>query len=217
MGAGVVTRALRMRWRSAALAAGSGLTRTERLAVAALARHLNDASGSCWPSLEALADAMDGLHVRHVRRALRSLEAKGWLAISEGRGRGRTSVYYPRVPGTTKPDTPAPFSELKPDISDTENRTFPAPKRGRIRPPEPEVRTREAEPECSGANAQRLVGFYVDAYRAVDPDGRPPPPELVKQLAGVLKRQIAAGHDEATLERALRLMFEQRKTGPGLL
>jgi hypothetical protein len=90
-----------------------GLTSSERLVLYTVERFVGFEqrnTGECWPSVPALALAAD-LGERTVYRALRALEAKGWLSVRRRTidGERVTSVY--RV---TPPAAPAdePADEL---------------------------------------------------------------------------------------------------------
>jgi hypothetical protein len=77
---------------------GQVLTRTEKLVMFVLADCFNPDYYCAWPSVERLARA-SLLTDRHVRRILRSLEAKGVIQTTENRGSGHTNAY--RFPGFT--------------------------------------------------------------------------------------------------------------------
>jgi hypothetical protein len=83
-------------------AVGRVSTRTLRTVALALDSFMN-ADGCCWPSVETIA-ATAGVSVRQTQRAIRALEAQGFLRIDGASGRGRVSRYYETFPPTRKGD-----------------------------------------------------------------------------------------------------------------
>ena len=83
---------------------------TAKLVMLALADWAND-EGVCWPSVAALTGRA-GVSDRTVQRTLRGLEAEGYIAVHEGRGRGKSSLY--RL--TEKVTQASPITPIKGDI-----------------------------------------------------------------------------------------------------
>jgi hypothetical protein len=96
---------------------------TKRLVLLALADNAND-EGECWPSIATIS-RKTGLCERATRKAIRDLEADGWLAVQLCAGRRGANKYMIRAapdapgtkcpparnaphPGTRCPPTPAP-------------------------------------------------------------------------------------------------------------
>lgn len=96
-------------WRRAVLAAPE-LNHAAKLVACALAEHMDADGGSCYPSVTTLAGetAQDR---RTVQRALRALEASGWITRAEGRGRGHSSRYAAARPPAGKAAAVPPFGE----------------------------------------------------------------------------------------------------------
>lgn len=84
-----------------------GLTSTETLVLYTIERFVGFEqrnTGECWPALGSLADAAK-VDVRTVRRCLRSLEEKGWLAVRPRKADGwqLTHVFRITPPEQTQP------------------------------------------------------------------------------------------------------------------
>lgn len=86
-------------WRSAIASSSSDLTSTERLVALVLSLYMNEKGASCFPSVPTIS-AASGLSDRAVQKALRSIEAKEWLAarLTSGGKRGRTNTYRAAFP-----------------------------------------------------------------------------------------------------------------------
>ena len=106
---GAVARVVR--WRRAVLAEPA-LTDAQKLVAFALAEHMNGGGGSCWPSVETLADEV-ALTRRPVQRALATLDAAGWIEREIGRGRGHSSQYRATFPDPEKASDATPISGEK--------------------------------------------------------------------------------------------------------
>lgn len=85
---------------------------TDKLVLLALADYANDAF-ECWPSVDALA-AKCSLSDRGTQKALRRLEAAGWLSVAVGGGRKACSRY------TVNPEPRSPINEVKEGTSFTD-------------------------------------------------------------------------------------------------
>lgn len=130
---------------------GQALTRTEKLVLFVLADCFNPDYHCAWPSVKSLARAAL-VSDRHIRRILRSLEAKGAIQTTESRGLGHTNCY--RFPGfspdatTTKPDTASGLSHSKTGPAKYRNRTLQPAKSDGAASGEPkgtETRTEDGE------------------------------------------------------------------------
>jgi predicted transcriptional regulator len=85
-----------------------------------LLSYANHETGCAWPAVETLATEVKA-NERSVRRSLKRLVETGWFQSESGKGRGRTSRYWPnlvRIEGRTEEDVVAEVVEDKP-----ENRT----------------------------------------------------------------------------------------------
>ena len=71
--------------------AASELNATARAVACALATYM-DRDGVCWPSVETISRLLR-LSRRTVQRAIRTLEAQGFLRVQLGGGRGKASTY----------------------------------------------------------------------------------------------------------------------------
>ena len=66
-------------------------------------RFANAETGEAYPSKATLAAAV-GRSERMVQIAIREMENAGWLAVSRGRGRGRSSTYSLAFPAGCEPE-----------------------------------------------------------------------------------------------------------------
>ncbi len=82
-------------WRSAIC--DSGVAPTARHVALTLSLHMSERGDSAWPAVATLA-AETGLSERGVQKALRMLEAAGWIEVVLGGGRRRSSRYRAAVP-----------------------------------------------------------------------------------------------------------------------
>lgn len=85
---------------------------TEKLVMVCLARHVNEQTGKCFPSVERLMQC-SGLGERAVQTNIKELTKRGFIVIVKGGGRGRANEYVLSVKGASK----TPFE--KPCISNT--------------------------------------------------------------------------------------------------
>lgn len=85
---------------------------TEKLVMVCLARHVNEQTGKCFPSVERLMRC-SGLGERAVQTNIKELTKRGFIVIVKGGGRGRANEYVLSVKGASK----TPFD--KPRISNT--------------------------------------------------------------------------------------------------
>lgn len=89
---------------------------TAKLIAAILAtRFANAETGEAYPSKATLAAAV-GRSERMVQIAIREMENAGWLAVSRGRGRGRSSTYSLAFPAGCEPEkrgNVVPLSEAR--------------------------------------------------------------------------------------------------------
>jgi hypothetical protein len=109
------------------------LTHADKTVYAALAAHRNHRTGKAWPSRATLAQIV-GIHPDSVTRSTRRLAALGYIIKTDGRGRGRGTVYmFPPADPAPKPQS----AGQKPDRADclspptpicrTENQNHAAP------------------------------------------------------------------------------------------
>ena len=101
-------------WRGAIVSRQSDLQATVRHVALTLSLHMNEAGGSCFPSIATLVGE-SGHSERTVQRALRVLENEGWLAVRHGVGRGHPNIYTAEIPEKVshKPRFSGPLSEEK--------------------------------------------------------------------------------------------------------
>ena len=167
-------------WRKAI--AGSGLSPAQRGVSSALALHMDRAGDSCYPSLETLA-AESGYHRATVIRAVKDLDAAGWIERDLGGGllsrtdakrTGRSTRYRATVP--VKPSSSA---TVRDEPNGASNRRTPQPSHSATvaldssnrRPLRPEVsieesiRTSQGE-ESSNANPKPVAKEKTRDLRA---------------------------------------------------
>jgi DNA-binding transcriptional MocR family regulator len=155
--------AARFAWLRAVAAADPRPTLAELAVAVALAEHFNEARGAAWPSSRGLAEMLR-MERRTIRRALRGLEERGFIAPAPSRSRAKGyALAEPQVSGqvsgnigeegATERPTWAPQSAL--------NGRPTAPLMGALQPPEQVSRNENVGKPYTSANAR-----FADAPRA---------------------------------------------------
>ena len=151
--------ATRFAWLRAVAAADPRPTLAELAVAVALAEHFNEARGAAWPSSRGLAEMLR-MERRTIRRALRGLEERGFIAPAPSRSRAKGyALAEPQVSGiigeegATERPTWAPHSA--PHGRPT------APLMGALHPPEQVSRNENVGKPYTSANAR-----FADAPRA---------------------------------------------------
>jgi hypothetical protein len=99
-----------------ALAADRDLTLRELRVALLLTSFWSHTHGAAYPSMQWIADAL-GIDKRHISRALKGLEAKGWFMVERGsRGRGKNHVNRYR-PNVEKVPSGAPFKTVADQVA----------------------------------------------------------------------------------------------------
>jgi DNA-binding transcriptional ArsR family regulator len=78
-------------WRTCVASKHSGLEATTRHLALTISLHMNERGGSCFPSMDSMAEET-GLHKATVIRHLRILEEAGWLSVKRRNRPGRSDV-----------------------------------------------------------------------------------------------------------------------------
>jgi DNA-binding transcriptional MocR family regulator len=155
--------ATRFAWLRAVAAADPRPTLAELAVAVALAEHFNEARGAAWPSSRGLAEMLR-MERRTIRRALRGLEERGFIAPAPSRSRAKGyALAAPQISGqlsgnvgemgATERPRRAPYSPL-----DGRHR---APLMGAAQPPEQVSRNENVGKPYTSANAR-----FADAPRA---------------------------------------------------
>lgn len=151
--------ATRFAWLRAVAAADPRPTLAELAVAVALAEHFNEARGAAWPSSRGLAEMLR-MERRTIRRALRGLEERGFIAPAPSRSRAKGyALAAPQISGNvgemgaTERPRRAPYSPL-----DGRHR---APLMGAAQPPEQVSRNENVGKPYTSANAR-----FADAPRA---------------------------------------------------
>jgi DNA-binding transcriptional MocR family regulator len=149
----------RFAWLRAVAAADPRPTLAELAVAVALAEHFNEARGAAWPSSRGLAEMLR-MERRTIRRALRGLEERGFIAPAPSRSRAKGyALAEPQVTGiiweegATERPTWAPHSALGGRPA--------APLMGALHPPEQVSRNENVGKPYTSANAR-----FADAPRA---------------------------------------------------
>lgn len=141
------------------------LSQSETLVLLAIADRA-DEHGRCWPSIEGIAERAR-VTPRSVQRIMRELEARGFVEIDQGGGRGNTNHYLINVEHL-KGDIASPIK--KGDASAQETLTPVAEKGDTAMSPESSVTVIEP----SGLNRQAWkawVGYRKTKKLRYTPDG----------------------------------------------
>ncbi|TVQ95108.1 MAG: helix-turn-helix domain-containing protein, partial [Chromatiaceae bacterium] len=103
-----------------------GITPTQKLVLAVLARYCNGVNGSakCWPSMATLVEKT-GYSDRAIQKALAALEDRSLLKRRLGAGKA-TTVY--QLAGREGLSTPAPGHPPPNDVHPTPERRSPHPR-----------------------------------------------------------------------------------------
>jgi DNA-binding transcriptional ArsR family regulator len=80
-------------WRTCIASKHSGLESTTRHLALTISLHMNERGGSCFPSMDSMAEET-GLHKATVIRHLRILEEAGWLSVRRKKRPGRSDVNH---------------------------------------------------------------------------------------------------------------------------
>lgn len=88
----------RFEWVKAVTQSGDLVPVAKNIATALALEFANEETGQLNPSMSTLADYVK-VSVRTVKRAIKSLADAGWLARTEGRGRGNSTSYSLQSPG----------------------------------------------------------------------------------------------------------------------
>jgi len=182
----------------------------EKLVLLALADQANDEGRQCWPSVDTIG-RRSGQGERTVRRALATLEDKGFLTRQHRDGTSTQYHVHPCHNGT--PANPAPLPKT------TKTPANLAPKTPRTttnglsndKPKRPD----KAKPAKASLPhwlpAEPFAG-YLEMRRRI---GKPATPRAIELMIGKLERWLADGHDigvilDTSTENSWTGLFEPR-------
>ena len=140
-----------------------GLTGRDYRVLIAVAGHVNNGNGTCYPSVAAICEAM-GLDAkknrRNVQRALQNLESAGLLIVQRNKGgRGRSNVYHIPRKRVVNPDHPYPAKgrSTLTTLSRAKGWSDSTLKGGQPRPPQHELtEKKDARARASGCSGAAL-------------------------------------------------------------
>ena len=125
---------------------------------AVMAQHFNDARGAAWPASRTIASLVR-MDRKNIRRALRSLAARGFLVRVDGRFRSSAfALAIPQQEGVVQPPQRGSYNPLKGGPA--------TPSKGVVQPPEYGVRSeavgiRNPAASARAAGAARARGGHA--------------------------------------------------------